>query len=170
MNRGLFAQLVKDFCTLCGMEEPERILQGGPIAVDDIVFSLVYSESVNPDLVFIYCDFGELPRGRETEAGKALLEANLYLHTGGGPVFAISVETGRVVSADHRRLVDTKAEALRALLVKSADQAKQWRQHHFLNNNTSANASKPAAASPLARPGATPAAAGAARPSPFAKR
>ena len=146
MNRGLFEQLVKDFCSLCGMGEPERILQGGPIAVDDIVFSLVYSETVNRELVYIYCDFGDMPKGRELEAHKALLEANLYLHTGGGPVFAISVETGRVVSADHRRLAGLKAEDLRAALVKSADQAKQWRQHHFLNTSGTATAGKPVAA------------------------
>jgi hypothetical protein len=163
MNRGLFEQLVRDFCKLCGMEEPERILQGGPIAVDDIVFSLVYSETVNAERCFIYCDFGELPKGQEAPAMRALLEANLYLHTGSGPVFAMSNDTGRVVAADHRRLSELKAADLRSALVKLADQAKLWRQHHFL---TPADAAGAARAGAPVRAGAQ----AAAGRSPFAAR
>jgi hypothetical protein len=166
MNRGLFEQLVKDFCKLCNMEEPERILHGGPIAVDDIVFSLVYSETVNPDLLFVYGDFGEVPAGKEAEALRALLEANLYLYTGSGPIFAASVDSKRIVSVEHKRLVDTKATDLRAALVKLADQAKVWRQHHFLGD-----ARKPTGPNPLApAAAAAPRTAAAPARSPFGAR
>ncbi|HEX6705246.1 MAG TPA: CesT family type III secretion system chaperone [Albitalea sp.] len=170
MNRGLFEQLVKDFCTLCNMEEPERILQGGPIAVDDIVFSLIYSETVNPDLIFIYGDFGDLPTGKEQAALRALLEANLYLYTGNGPVFAMSTDTGRVVSAQHQRLVDIKAADLRSALVKLADQAKLWRQHHFLGDSRKPGGPNPLAAPAASAAAAAPRAAPTATRSPFATR
>lgn len=168
MNRGLFEQLVRDFCRLCGMEEPERILQGGPIAVDDVVFSLVYSDAVNPDLCFIYCDFGELPAGKEAPAMKALLEANLYLHTGSGPVFAVSADSGRVVAADHRRVVDVKAADLRGALVKLSEQAKLWRTHHFLKDD-GAPKHKGAPAAAASANGAAGRPATPTRPSPFAR-
>ncbi|RJF92162.1 CesT family type III secretion system chaperone [Noviherbaspirillum saxi] len=127
MNQGQFTRLVEEFCKHCGLPEPERILHGGPIAVNDIVFSLIYSEEVNPDAIFAYADFGEAPRGSETDVFRTLLETNLSLYDGKGPTFAISPETGRVVLSACYVIADTPPDELRKHLVKMAEQAKAWR-------------------------------------------
>ena len=123
-----FARLIEGFCEHCGLDEPERILQGGPVSVDDIVFSLIYSEQVDPDLLFLYTDYGEVPHGREAEVYRALLEMDLHLYTGRGPALTLSSESGRVVRADHCRLAEIKPQTLYAVMVKVAAEAKSWRE------------------------------------------
>jgi hypothetical protein len=132
-----FRHLIEDFCKLCGLDDPRRILDGGSIIVNEVVFSLVYSEKINPDLVFIYCDFGDVPLNRQADAYRALLEANLFLYTGTGPAFTVSRETGRVLLADQYRL-DKKSnpEELQAVLVRLAAKALDWRTNHYLQNTT----------------------------------
>jgi hypothetical protein len=148
MSRNKFIKTIEDFCAACGLEDPERILHGGPIAVDEVVFSLIHSENIDPDLLFVYSEFGDLPAGREAQACRALLEANLLLYTGKGPAFTVSPETGRVVFAEHFRLDEISGEQLRDALTRTADQAKKWRGNHFLDN-------APPAPRPSARPGAS---------------
>ena len=132
MNQARFTQLIEGFCKECGLEEPERILHGGPVAVGDVVFSLIYSEQVTPELLFVYCDFGEVSRDREAEIYRTLLEANMFLYTGSGPTFTVSSETGRVVLAESHKIDGLEPKALRQLLTKTAEQAMAWRVDHFL--------------------------------------
>jgi hypothetical protein len=133
MNQAQFTQLIEGFCKECGLDEPERILHGGPVAVGEVVFSLIYSEQVNPELMFVYCDFGEAPHDKEAEVYRILLEANMFLYTGSGPAFTISSETGRVVLAEHHRLDQLEPKGLREILIKMAGHATAWRTDYFLD-------------------------------------
>lgn len=123
-----FRYLIEGFCRLCGLDNPGRILDGGSVVVDGVVFSLVYGEQINPETAFIYCDYGEVPHGREEDVYRTLLAANLSLHTGSGPAFTVSRETGRVVFADQYRLDgQSSAEGLKETLVRMAARAVEWR-------------------------------------------
>jgi hypothetical protein len=130
-----FRHLIQGFCKFCGLDDPGRILDGGAIIVNDVTFSLIHSEKVNPDLVFIYSDFGDVPVGRQAEAYRMLLEANLFLYTGNGPTFTISGESNRVIFVDQYRLdKNSTPEELHTLLVAMAAKAVAWRADHFLGN------------------------------------
>jgi hypothetical protein len=157
MNHSQFVSLIEGFCKECGLDQPERILHGGPIAVGDVVFSLIYSEQVNPELIFVYCDFGSVPPGQEMEAYRALLEANMFLYTGSGPAFTLSSETGRVVLAEHYKMSAITPKELREKLVKLAEQAKAWRVDHFLDRSPRAAAADGRPAPAQQRPAAKPA-------------
>ncbi|KRB66356.1 hypothetical protein ASE07_10810 [Noviherbaspirillum sp. Root189] len=133
-----YRYLIEDFCKLCGLENSGQIMRGGPVVVDGSMFSLIYSETVNPDIMFIYCDCGDVPLGRQADAYKALLEANLFLYTGTGPSFTVSDETGRVLLVDQYPLRDKSApEELRNVLSQLAALAKEWRTDHFLEKSAS---------------------------------
>ncbi len=109
-------------------------MEGGAVVVNDVVFSLIHNDAIHPDMVFIYCDFGDVPIGREAEAYRALLEANLYLYTGIGPAFTVSNETGRVLLAHHYFMHDGQnmPSELREVLVDLSTKALAWRADHFL--------------------------------------
>lgn len=133
-----YRYLLEDFCNLCGIKGAGRIMEGGSIEFNGIAFSLIYSETVNPDIMFIYCDFGDVPLGRQADAYKALLEMNLFFCTGTGPTFSVSDETGRVLLVDQYPLVQKSApEELRNVLVDLASLAKDWRIDHFLEKPAS---------------------------------
>jgi hypothetical protein len=122
-----FENLIHRFCELYGPDDPERVIQGGPVTVSQVVFSLIYSEAVDPQLLFVYSDYGEVPRGRKLEIYRALLQANLHLYTGRGPILALSTDGLRVVRADHCRLAGLQPQALHAMLTGLAASAKAWR-------------------------------------------
>jgi hypothetical protein len=137
-----FVRVIERFCEHCGLGDPTRILQGGAVAVDGIAFSLIYSEQVDPDLLFLYADYGEVPPGREAEVYRALLEMNLHVYTGRGPVLTLSADSGHVVRAEHCPLVDLKPQALYTAMVKIAGDAKAWRDDPSFKKTASASQPK----------------------------
>jgi hypothetical protein len=131
-----YRYLIEDFCKLHGLEDPGKVMRGSAIAFDGVAFSLIHSETVNPDIMFIYCDFGDVLAGRQADAYKALLEANFFLYNGTGPAFTISNETGRVLLVDQYPLRDKSApQKLRNVLSKLAALATEWRSDHFLEKS-----------------------------------
>ena len=128
MSQPLFVSLIEEFCKLSNLNNPSDIVHGSPIEVDGVTFSVVYSEKINIGLLFIYCDFGEPPAGRERDAYRAVLKKNLFLHSGSGPVFTISPDTGRIVLAQHEQLTETTPGSLTERLIALSEEAKIWRK------------------------------------------
>jgi hypothetical protein len=136
VSKARYFELIDEFCLLRGVEEPQLIVEGGALNVNDVMFSLLHNVQIDEGLLFIYADFGELPLGRELQASVALLEANLFLYSGAAPVFAISAETGRVVMAEHRMLDQLDAQDLSDVLTSMAAKARQWRSDYFLDHSS----------------------------------
>ena len=132
MNRHRYANLIEEFCKLSRLSDPATIMQGGPIEVNGIKFSMIYSEKINPDLMFIYCDFGDPPMGRDSDVYRVLLKQNLFFYKGSGPVFAISPDTGRILLAQYERLDEMTSNALLHRLSQLSIQAQSWRKDPFL--------------------------------------
>jgi hypothetical protein len=128
LNKERYIRLIEDFCRLSQLNDPLRIIDGGPVEVGDVSFSLLYSEKINPMVLLVYCEFGVPPAAREADAYRVLLQRNLTRYDGnGGPVFSLSGRTGRVLCANRLPLEHATAEQLNTLLSDMADQAQQWR-------------------------------------------
>ena len=132
MSLAIFKDLAEKFCSLAGLDEPNRVLNGDAVEINGITFSLMYNEKIDPEVLFIYADFGPVPAYRKVEIHEALLEANLFVYPQGFPAFGISPETKRVVFASHARLREITAEALCKVLAELSEQATDWRAHYFL--------------------------------------
>lgn len=132
MSRHRYVNLIEKFCKLSRLSNPAAIMQGGPIEVDGIKFSLIYSEKIDPDLMFIYCDFGDPPVGRASDVYRALLKQNLFLYKGSGPVFAMAPDTGRVLLAKYERMDEITPDALLYRLSQLSTQAQSWRKDPFI--------------------------------------
>ena len=117
MKQHLYTTLIEDFCRLTGLPSAPDIVRGGTVETEGIRFSLVYISRVDPDLLFIYCDFLNPPAESEIDGYRALLTKNLFLYSRDGPVFALSPDTGRVVLAQHLPLDGLSATALADKLI-----------------------------------------------------
>src|SRR5450830_538609 len=133
MSKEKFIALAADFCTLSHLPEPQRLLEGNPIEVDGVDFYLAYDEDEQPDHVMVYCDFGTPPPERLLAAYQILLEMNMTIYGGNAPSFMLS-PTQRVSLGYHYRLGEVGPEQLMHLISSLAVQAKDWRNHHFLND------------------------------------
>lgn len=132
MSRHRYVNLIEELCKVSRLSDPAAILQGGPIEVNNIKFSLIHSEKIDPDLMFIYCDFGDPPIGRDSDVYRALLKQNLFFYKGSGPVFAISPDTGRVMLAQYERMDEITPDALLHRLSELSIQAQSWRKDPFI--------------------------------------
>ncbi|MBP1313275.1 CesT family type III secretion system chaperone [Herbaspirillum huttiense F1] len=133
MSRQHYEQLIHQLCNLCQIKGAQGILEGGPVAVNDVVFSLAHHEQLSPDTLLVYCDFGAVEAGREAQAYRALLETNLLMYAGNGPIYTLSPATGRVVFANRYRLGGMDAAMLRSILAHLAAKAMDWRKDQFLD-------------------------------------
>ncbi|MFC7518933.1 CesT family type III secretion system chaperone [Herbaspirillum sp. GCM10030257] len=109
------------------MDNPNRVLDGGTLIVNQVDFSLVHDEKLNPAAVIIYGDLGEFPPGCSATPYLDLLEANMGID--GEPVYALSYDTGRGVLTDYYPLNRKSAsEQLREVLVRLAAKIVEWRK------------------------------------------
>lgn len=136
VSKTKYLELIDELCRVIGVAQPGAICDGGALHIDDVAFSLLHDARVDDALLFVYADFGALPRGRELPAAIALLEANLFLYSGGAPAFAIAPGTERVTMAHHCALARIDARDLHAMLIGMAAKAGQWRGDYFLDPAT----------------------------------
>lgn len=133
--RQKFQDLIRSFCALCEIpDEAEGILKGGPLAVNEVAFSLSHNVDISPQALLVYCDFGPVAEGREAEAYRALLEANMVLYSANGPMYTVSPLTSRVVFANNYPLAVLDARTLRNALAQLAGMARDWSKSQFLQD------------------------------------
>ncbi|HEX6705259.1 MAG TPA: CesT family type III secretion system chaperone [Albitalea sp.] len=129
-----YRTLIEGVCRKGGISDPEVVLERGHLAVNGISFTLLHAELADPDLVLIYCDFGELPRDRREQALQRLLEVNLYLYGGAGPGFSFNKDSGHVLLMAQVRLPGATVDSVLTALGALAAYAKEWREGHLLND------------------------------------
>ncbi|MCA1325609.1 CesT family type III secretion system chaperone [Herbaspirillum sp. alder98] len=134
MSKQLYEAVIRELCALSGIKDAQSIVNGGPVAVSEVVFSLHPGTDANEGDLLVYCDFGEIFKGREAEVSRTLLEANLLMYAANGPMYAISPASGRVVSQQRYTLAGMQAEGLRDTLALLAATAKEWRKTQLLDN------------------------------------
>lgn len=121
-----FEELIGKLCTLVKLEDPQRILHGGPIAVDGVVFSLVHDEARDPQHMRIYGDFGLAPPEHHASAYATLLQRNYLGFENNGPLYSLSPHTGTVICMERLDLEDLSASELASTLAYLAAQASAW--------------------------------------------
>jgi hypothetical protein len=131
VDRSRFADLILGYCALCGIEGAMDIVHGAPVRVDDVLFSLIHSVSIDPSLLLIYGDVGTMPQDGDARAYRALLLRNFALSARRGPVFSISPDSGRLVLAHADDLAGMTPIRLADRLEELAGHANQWRENPF---------------------------------------
>jgi hypothetical protein len=126
-----FEKLIQDFCKLCDIADHRAVLNGAPVAVDEVNFSITYNEIAAPDRVCVFGDFGAVPAGQKLKVYQALLESNLYSYENDTAVFTLSPESGHVICASRFLLQPLSAEELRGVVTLMSQKAKEWRAHSF---------------------------------------
>ncbi len=116
MSLEKFRSLIIQYCELVEIEQPSLILEGCPLIVDDVVFSVLYDEEKAPDYISVYCDFGELPKPLEQGIDRMILTANSLLYMTQGSCLARSPKNGHVVLAINVDLEDLSAQSFRGML------------------------------------------------------
>jgi len=134
MSKPLYEKLIRSLCEISGIKDPSSIVDGGPVAVNDVIFSLHPGVEMNEGALLVYCDFGEIYKGREEEVSRILLETNLLMYAANGPIYAISPLSGRVIYQHRYAIGSLTGKILKEELTFLATKAKQWRKTQLLDN------------------------------------
>jgi hypothetical protein len=128
MDRNRFANLIVGYCEHCGIKNPMDIVHGAPITVDDVLFSLVHSDPVDPRLILLVADAGDLPQRDDGAAFYPLLLQNFASAARRGPVFSISPDSGRLLLIQSEELDSLTPVLLAQRLEELAGQVRQWNE------------------------------------------
>ena len=123
-----FIRLLVDYCKVNRLDGAEAILTGAPLLVQNVPFVFYGYGPANPDTIRVYCDYGALQQGKETEEiCHALLIANLTLHPHSRQALMLSAETGHILLAQDFQPASLKPRSLQNVLEKLAEGSLRWR-------------------------------------------
>lgn len=125
-------RLIREFCTLMRLGDPESIASGAPLDVNGITCSITRARHDDANALVLYCEFGSLPAGREAVIQQELLAQNFAGAPDGGAVFGYSPLARHVICIQHLRASDVTAQRLADILHHLAEKAAEWRQTYFL--------------------------------------
>lgn len=127
-----FEELITGVCNVIGLQEPQRLIDGESIVLDDVMFTIGHHHAMDPNRVNMFVTFGELPAENRVRVMEELLKEN-HGFKGKGPGFTISPATGNVVYALHVPLDTTEAVGLVNIMGFLAKSAVKWRKTFLLD-------------------------------------
>jgi GNAT superfamily N-acetyltransferase len=121
-------RLVRDFCALYRLQDPESIGRGAALAIGSVNCSITSSRYDEAGTLTLYAEFGAVPEGSEQVVYEQLLALNHAEALAGGWVFGFSPLSRRVVCFRHLRSCEVMAPRLLEMLQDVAAQAERWRE------------------------------------------
>lgn len=128
-----FEELMAGVCKLLPISEPQRAIAGESIFIEDVMFTLIHDEKINPDRVFLFASFGPVPRQNGAKVLTALMKENHALFKGDGPGFTVSPTTGKIVYARNLALATLQPADLASKMCFLARKGNEWRETKFLD-------------------------------------
>jgi len=127
-----FQEVCKAMCELAGIEAPvvvpnEQGSEGLAVTFDDVTVQLTHEPNVSGEHVLARVLFGRLPKGRELETCRRLMEANTQLR-GAGPSFSRHPATGEIIYQFAYALMDVTAQDLYSWCMRVVETVHEWRR------------------------------------------
>lgn len=122
-----FYSLMQGYAKLCGLQEVGRVIDGHPIQVNGVLFSLVFDPKKDENTLFVYGDLGVLSGTQREADERALLATNASLYPDLGACVAISPVNDHAILCLTLALPTLTPERLNAQLLSAAEAVKAWR-------------------------------------------
>jgi hypothetical protein len=129
-----FTHLIAEYAELTGITQHALILDGAPIEVDGVFFSVLWDEKNKPGYFSLYCDLGELPDdARKSSVIRRLLEFNAGAYMLHGICIMRSPDNQHAVCGANFSLERTSARSFADSLEALAQFAREYRTEFFLD-------------------------------------
>jgi hypothetical protein len=132
-----FENLVTAFCAAINLPFPEKMIDGTPFTMNQVVCSVSYKSQENENLLFIHIDFGEVTREAEAVVFYALLRENFLDFSLKNCSFGVSSATGNIVYASSFSIDIMTPDSLLSTLTALTWQAKNWRNNNAISQKKS---------------------------------
>lgn len=125
-------RLIRDFCALARLGDPEAVARGAPLDVGGVTCSITVSRHDEANALVLYCEFGAVPAGNESAVYQELLVQNFAGSPDGGALFGFSPVAKHVICMQHLHVANVTAQRLADVLNHLAEKALEWRRTYFL--------------------------------------
>lgn len=110
MTTSIFQRVIEELCTQVGFKQPDLLLKGGKLRIDDYLISFIYDVARTDNHVFVYVDLGELAPGRE-DICRTLLRSNFELLAGSRGVISLHPKNDHIFYSFRYALNDASSGA-----------------------------------------------------------
>lgn len=112
-----YDQIVHDFCQRVGLQDTDRVAQGGTLDIEGVQLAFGLNEVVpQVPVVSIYVDVGIPSPSNEMTVLRVLLRQNFHNSASRGIAYCISPATGHVIGVLHVGLGGLEGQGLEALV------------------------------------------------------
>jgi hypothetical protein len=136
-----FEELAKGFCEIAQVPipvlEPDSFgMVAFHICLTQVNINVIYMPQNCIDHAFILVEFGAIPKDKEQDAWRTLMEANFLLSQARAPTFGLNPTTGDVVLQYAYSFFEATPEGFFQAVNNIADVATEWRGNFFLTDPT----------------------------------
>ena len=98
MNSSHFQRVIEELCQHIGFSDPDMLMKGGKLRIDDYLVSFVFDEPYKPNTIYVYIDLG-MPAEEREDAYKTLLKVNFQLMAGERGILSVHPKTNHLFYA-----------------------------------------------------------------------
>lgn len=96
MEYANYTKLLNDVCSLAGVDEAARLIDGGQLDISGHAVSIRYDASVDPFCAVVHVDIGEIPQEDREAVYRYALEVNFHSGAVGNGALSLNPEAERL--------------------------------------------------------------------------
>lgn len=129
MSIELYADIVRDVCSIVGLPDAEHVLRTRAIEVEGFEVQLDHFEN-DPQAMYVNFHYGTVTAGRTLAVFRLLLEANLVIYAQDQAQLGLDTDTGGIVLIIRLPLEhDVDGNTVADLLAHYAEHGRYWRSN-----------------------------------------
>ncbi|RQR49509.1 molecular chaperone Tir [Burkholderia sp. Bp9140] len=129
MSIELYAEVVRDVCSVVGLPDADHVLHTRTIEVEGFEVQLDHFEN-DPQAMYVNFHYGTVTAGRTLVVFRLMLEANLVIYAQDQAQLGIDTDTGGIVLIVRLPLEhDVDGQVVADLLSHYAEHGRYWRSN-----------------------------------------
>lgn len=129
MSIELYAEIVRDVCSVVGLPDADHVLQTRTMEVEGFEVQLDHFEN-DPQAMYVNFHYGTVTAGRTLVVFRLMLEANLVIYAQDQAQLGIDTDTGGIVLIVRLPLEhDVDGQVVADLLSHYAEHGRYWRSN-----------------------------------------
>jgi hypothetical protein len=126
-----FEQLIKGLCALTGDTAPQRIIDGGGITIEDVIFTLMHKPATDSGALFLYADFGQFDLEEQAALYPLILQENMMMLSSRECTFSVCPTQESVVMIEKVSLAAHTPNTLLLHLRLLTRRINYFNKHHL---------------------------------------
>lgn len=129
MSIELYAEIVRDVCSVVGLPDADHVLQTRTMEVEGFEVQLDHFEN-DPQAMYVNFHYGTVTAGRTLVVFRLMLEANLVIYAQDQAQLGLDTDTGGIVLIVRLPLEhDVDGQVVADLLSHYAEHGRYWRSN-----------------------------------------